>query len=33
VVRGGDLLPSTGWQIALQKGLSLPSPRYAHLLS
>jgi glutamyl-Q tRNA(Asp) synthetase len=31
VVRGGDLLPSTGWQIALQKALSLPSPRYAHL--
>ena len=31
VVRGVDLLPSTGWQIALQKALSLPSPRYAHL--
>jgi glutamyl-Q tRNA(Asp) synthetase len=31
VVRGGDLLPSTGWQIALQKALSLPSPGYAHL--
>jgi glutamyl-Q tRNA(Asp) synthetase len=31
VVRGGDLLLSTGWQIALQRALSLPSPRYAHL--
>lgn len=31
VVRGGDLLLSTAWQIALQRALSLPSPRYAHL--
>ena len=31
VVRGADLLPSTAWQIALQKALSLPSPSYAHL--
>jgi glutamyl-Q tRNA(Asp) synthetase len=31
VVRGADLLLSTGWQISLQKALSLPSPRYAHL--
>ena len=31
VVRGADLLLSTGWQIALQKALSLPSPSYAHL--
>jgi glutamyl-Q tRNA(Asp) synthetase len=31
VVRGGDLLHSTGWQIALQGALSVPSPRYAHL--
>jgi len=31
VVRGADLLLSTAWQIRLQKALSLPSPRYAHL--
>jgi len=31
VVRGADLLDSTGWQIALQRALRLPSPRYAHL--
>lgn len=31
VVRGADLLPSTGWQIALQQALSLPTPRHAHL--
>jgi len=31
VVRGADLLPSTGWQLALQHALGLPSPRYAHL--
>jgi glutamyl-Q tRNA(Asp) synthetase len=31
VVRGADLLPSTGWQIALQRALGLPAPRYAHL--
>ena len=31
VIRGADLLQSTGWQIALQRALSLPSPRYGHL--
>ncbi len=31
VVRGADLLASTGWQIALQQSLGLPRPRYAHL--
>ena len=31
VVRGADLLESTGWQIALQRSLRLPTPRYAHL--
>jgi glutamyl-Q tRNA(Asp) synthetase len=31
VVRGGDLLPSTGWQIALQRALGIPLPSYAHL--
>jgi glutamyl-Q tRNA(Asp) synthetase len=31
VVRGADLLESTGWQIALQSTLKLPTPRYAHL--
>jgi glutamyl-Q tRNA(Asp) synthetase len=31
VVRGSDLLESTGWQIALQGALSLRTPRYAHL--
>jgi glutamyl-Q tRNA(Asp) synthetase len=31
VVRGADLLSSSGWQIALQQALGLPSPRYAHL--
>ncbi len=31
VVRGADLLESTGWQIALQCALGLPTPRYAHL--
>jgi glutamyl-Q tRNA(Asp) synthetase len=31
VVRGTDLLPSTGWQIALQKALGAGTPRYAHL--
>jgi glutamyl-Q tRNA(Asp) synthetase len=31
VVRGADLLESTGWQIALQGALRLPTPRYAHL--
>ena len=31
VVRGADLLPSTAWQIALQRALAMRSPRYAHL--
>ena len=31
IVRGADLLPSTPWQIALQRALGLPQPRYAHL--
>jgi glutamyl-Q tRNA(Asp) synthetase len=31
VVRGADLLESTGWQLALQRALHLPTPRYAHL--
>jgi glutamyl-Q tRNA(Asp) synthetase len=31
VVRGADLLESTGWQIALQRALRQPTPRYAHL--
>ncbi|HTY49723.1 MAG TPA: tRNA glutamyl-Q(34) synthetase GluQRS [Steroidobacteraceae bacterium] len=31
VVRGADLLDSTGWQIPLQQALGLPQPRYAHL--
>jgi len=31
VVRGNDLLPSTGWQRSLQRALGLPEPRYAHL--
>ena len=31
VVRGADLLDSTGWQIALQRALGLPTPTYAHL--
>jgi glutamyl-Q tRNA(Asp) synthetase len=31
VVRGADLLESTGWQIALQRALRRPTPRYAHL--
>jgi glutamyl-Q tRNA(Asp) synthetase len=31
VIRGGDLLDSTPWQIALQRALALPTPRYGHL--
>jgi glutamyl-Q tRNA(Asp) synthetase len=31
VVRGGDLLASTPWQIGLQRALSLPQPIYGHL--
>ena len=31
VVRGADLLDSTPWQIALQRSLALPTPRYAHV--
>ena len=31
VVRGADLLPATGWQVAVQQALGLATPRYAHL--
>ncbi len=31
LVRGADLLESTGWQIALQQALRLRTPRHAHL--
>ena len=31
VVRGDDLLASTGWQRSLQSALGLPQTRYAHL--
>jgi glutamyl-Q tRNA(Asp) synthetase len=31
VVRGADLLDSTPWQLALQRALALPAPRYLHL--
>ena len=31
VVRGDDLLPSTGWQRSLQRALELSEPSYAHL--
>jgi glutamyl-Q tRNA(Asp) synthetase len=31
IVRGQDLLPSTGWQRALQLALRLPAPSYTHL--
>jgi glutamyl-Q tRNA(Asp) synthetase len=31
VVRGADLLPSTPWQILLQRTLGVATPRYGHL--
>ena len=31
VVRGADLLASTGWQCALQDALALPRPAYSHI--
>ena len=31
VVRGGDLLSSTPWQLGLQQALGLLPPRYLHL--
>ena len=31
IVRGADLLDNAPWQIALQRALSLPTPRYTHL--
>lgn len=31
VVRGADLVTSTGWQLALQHALGLTPPRYLHL--
>lgn len=31
VVRGGDLLSGTPWQLALHTALGLPEPRYLHL--
>lgn len=31
VVRGGDLLSATGWQIAIQRALQATTPRYLHL--
>ena len=31
VVRGADLLPSTAWQLLLQRALGLPTLRYGHL--
>jgi len=31
VVRGADLLDNTPWQIALQRALGHPTPRYTHL--
>jgi glutamyl-Q tRNA(Asp) synthetase len=31
VVRGADLLDNTPWQLALQRTLGFPRPRYAHL--
>jgi glutamyl-Q tRNA(Asp) synthetase len=31
VVRGLDLLPSTAWQMELQRALGIPQPRYGHV--
>ena len=31
VVRGGDLLAVTAWQLGLQQALGLPTPNYLHL--
>jgi len=31
IVRGADLLSSTAWQVCIQRGLNVISPRYAHL--
>ncbi|MEZ5499462.1 MAG: tRNA glutamyl-Q(34) synthetase GluQRS [Steroidobacteraceae bacterium] len=31
VVRGADLLPSTAWQVQLQRCLGFSQPRYAHI--
>jgi len=31
VVRGADLLPSTAWQLLLQRALGAGTPRYGHL--
>jgi glutamyl-Q tRNA(Asp) synthetase len=31
VVRGADLLPSTPWQLLLQRALGVPAPHYGHL--
>ena len=31
VVRGADLLPSTPWQLLLQRALGVATPRYGHL--
>lgn len=31
VVRGADLLESTGWQVGILRGLGLATPRYAHV--
>ena len=31
IVRGADLLPSTAWQLLLQRALNIHAPRYGHL--
>ncbi len=31
IIRGNDLLASTGWQIALQRALGVATPEYGHL--